>query len=498
MIKVPPEKSDLEGFIEAQVSPDHRLESFVEASLQGTQNLEAFVAESLHIQGAKVMEIPVDIPEAPNDRLLNLWRELVFRAVSSSEDQLSIEADAVRADWNPAAHPRGPDGQFVERPWDIPDDILGMDTADIIREVARDDPDFAEKAADLQVDMEPDLMEVVTDVQEGADDVEDATDGVGDVGPLSAEQVDRITSEVRDSADFQNTIEERGFTAMEFAESRAARDALAEFMDQSDEFEADAADVHRVYDMAGSWKDDSYSDTAQTVERVYDEALGISPLYRNDTLDGRGPEAGETEAAAAITAIAQDFIQEQYGDQIQVERGIQGRGTATLMQDILTDPDREEFEARENTIANYTAGEGIANSFASGNIVIEREVDTSEVVGAPDLVQSVASEHPHEGEVWIPGGEQTVEPGSMRIHYGDETMQVSELMESDIEDWGERELAFLSRPLIELMIQRDDGDYPEAVADRMEQIQEMASEYDNTDIRRMHQTMQGEDFRGDA
>lgn len=126
---------------------DPDLEAFLEGQVAHS-SLEAFVEAQVGVDAAQ----PPEPPDAPTERLRDLWKELINRAYLREDSRLSIEAAMVLADWNPSLHPRGPDGKFVSRPWDVPDSIKSLGTGEIVRELADNDPDFAEKVDDLAID----------------------------------------------------------------------------------------------------------------------------------------------------------------------------------------------------------------------------------------------------------------------------------------------------------------------------------------------------------
>lgn len=168
--------------------PDPSLDQFV-AQQVASSSVEAFVEASLARNGIR-SESPPAPPAAPTERLENLWKELLNRAHTSVDDRLSIQAD-----WNPAAHPRGPDGKFVERPYPVPSNISDLDTASIVRELADEDPDFDEKVEDLGIDgvIRPDesLDEALERLDEDADDGPDIPEErLGP--PLSTSELDDI------------------------------------------------------------------------------------------------------------------------------------------------------------------------------------------------------------------------------------------------------------------------------------------------------------------
>jgi hypothetical protein len=251
------------------------------------------------IRAAEQIELPT-IPEAPNERLKNLWRELVFRGVSSSETLLEIQAD-----WNPAAHPRGPDGRFVERPFEIPDEITGMDTADIVREVAQDDPDFTEKAQGLQIDMEDDLMEVAREAIEKPEAGGDEDGGTTPSTDMDLEQFDESQSE-----SIQSTFQE--------LEERGLLENVDRFTGSVGQDPGDSSAA--TYDPGPGvmWLDQRYTDENTTAMRSSGQWVSgdLATLIRHETIHAEhyrqaGTGRAERLAASELTGGEQELMEEQ-------------------------------------------------------------------------------------------------------------------------------------------------------------------------------------------
>lgn len=128
--------------------------------------VEAFVEASLAQNWLLAEQNLPEAPDAPTERLRDLWKELLNRAATSIDDRLSISAESVLARWNPALHPRGPDGKFVERPYDVPDELAQFSSETIVRQLARDDPEFESKVEDLNIDGLDELGEIVREERE--------------------------------------------------------------------------------------------------------------------------------------------------------------------------------------------------------------------------------------------------------------------------------------------------------------------------------------------
>jgi len=119
-----------------------------------------------------------------DERTTNLWKAFLNRAVLRKISERTGQASGVTgaAEWEPALHPRDPrTGQFVERPFDVPDSIRSLDTPDLVRELASEDPDFADKVEGLDIDMDEDLQSLVDDAADGDVDAPDDGDDPDDV-----------------------------------------------------------------------------------------------------------------------------------------------------------------------------------------------------------------------------------------------------------------------------------------------------------------------------
>lgn len=124
------------------------------------------------------------VPGLPDDPK-RLTREMLaywLLYLKSQDAQASIEAD-----WNPAFHPRGPDGQFVERPFDIPDAIRESNNLDFGNqsgaEILRQISDFEKTAvkdllqdSDIRIDDVPDDVDTRSDLIDVADQHKQARD----------------------------------------------------------------------------------------------------------------------------------------------------------------------------------------------------------------------------------------------------------------------------------------------------------------------------------
>lgn len=101
------------------------------------------------------------LSQIESGRSRNLLKELLNR--------IKVRNEVLAGNWDAAKHPRDPEtGKFVERPYDVPDEISGMETEDIVRQLVQDVPDFAEKMENATIDMDGDMQELIQE-ETGAD-----------------------------------------------------------------------------------------------------------------------------------------------------------------------------------------------------------------------------------------------------------------------------------------------------------------------------------------
>jgi len=160
----------------------------------------AFEDAYLEGDGDSFSDVPV-IPtgiETLSDAWVRRWAEWIAagRPDIAQSERL---AEVAELDWNPALHPRGPNGQFVERPFDLPDDAPdfgGMSTRETLGFIQENDGDLSDV-------FDPDSPVTVDGVPNDATSLDDvgggAARGFADIdSPDAAREVatERIESAV--------------------------------------------------------------------------------------------------------------------------------------------------------------------------------------------------------------------------------------------------------------------------------------------------------------
>jgi len=235
--------------------------------------------------------------------------------VTISQDALKNWVAWVRAGrpdlsaaWNPALHPRGPDGKFVERPWDLPDsvidDIDASSSGQLMRELSTSgelsDADLESLLQDdgIHVDGLPDDIDTVDEldqaIEEGRTGIgdDDGGDGVAleDIDPTDATQFVDPPAEPDeyDEGDIVQVQRDGSFEVARVVEPGMESDfePLVENADGEQYRAIDGGafvdgDIHGVYDPT----DDSGASTLQDVP-LNDARFREQDLNPNDMEEG--------------------------------------------------------------------------------------------------------------------------------------------------------------------------------------------------------------------
>jgi len=175
-----------------------------------------------------------DIPVLPDDletvteAWLNRWAEWV----AAGRPEISEEATLIsggrlfaQLDWNPALHPRDPEtGQFVERPFSVPDsapDITDMsqkDTLEYLDSEGENIDSILNADSDVTVDGVPNDATSI-------DEIPDDADGEADPDKADADTGTKVSDEIPTPPDvMEDAWESRGSAAIESAADNQGMD----------------------------------------------------------------------------------------------------------------------------------------------------------------------------------------------------------------------------------------------------------------------------------
>lgn len=234
---------------------------------------------------------------------------------------------------------------------------------------------------------------------EGEDGSDDKSAVPGKADDMSDEEIEENVSAIISGVDLSDVEES------EFGDpilSAAAKEQLKKSIAESFGEEATEA----VYDNIGSWKNKSYTDKGQRLEKAFAESVGVDENIRNNTLDGGDPSRSEVAVANALRQASQEFIRENYGDNIELHRGLSEFGAGQIVASWLNSPSDEEFDFSLSAMSNFSIFEELANDFAGDRLTFTTEVDADEVLFATDMLEG--PQGIDEGEISIQGVDRNI------------------------------------------------------------------------------------------
>ena len=143
------------------------------------------------------------------------------------------------------------------------------------------------------------------------------------------------------------------------------------------------AAVTDFVDLSYDWKEGSYSDAGQTLERIFDQALDIDCNERNGSLNGREPRENEVDIAKHYYLLSSEYLQDHFGEEISIYRGI-GHEVAQIAVELLDNYGQEEHELILSKLDNFSTDRLTAEEY--GLLIIACEAEISSVALAADYV----------------------------------------------------------------------------------------------------------------
>lgn len=196
---------------------------------------------------------------------------------------------------------------------------------------------------------------------------------------MTDEKPDSVTEAIRDSVDLSETCVHQlehvdgSAEVLSGPERQKLENRLSDaFPEATDQF----------YDLSYSWKDGSYCDDAQTLERVYDEAFDVDAPVRNGELDGRAPQRGETVVAEVLHEVTQLWLTRHHGDSLQLYRGIRTHDGLCEAVAAILDTQEAAPKLELTVLSNFTLDRRIADYY--GTLVIKTVVEPDRVALAAD------------------------------------------------------------------------------------------------------------------
>lgn len=262
-------------------------------------------------------------------------------------------------------------------------------------------------------------------------------------GVLSGQQAQALTEQLRDPswggtdtfepAGSADTSTRPGDLAVSYpqADGSAVRDQLAHYANEVDGIPATNAnsDLSELMEWIHTWKGSSYRNDAQAVEKAFHAGLNLPGPIRNDGLDGDHPSETQAALAAMLSKTTQQFVDDNFDEFDQVEawgpesvdgelplyRGVGSAAVASLVRDWAEDPSSDGITVRESKMGNYGSDPGIADHWATSDIVVKRNAAPEDIVMSPDAITSGETGIDDESEIWLTGGASGLDPDQVQI-----------------------------------------------------------------------------------
>lgn len=143
-------------------------------------------------------------------------------------------------------------------------------------------------------------------------------------------------------------------------------------------------DINTVERLITDWKDDSYCDDAQTLEKIFKQALSINEPLRNGSLSGRNPRGDEPDIAEALSQVTTAFLDRLVSnEEITIFRGV-GHERAELAREVFENHGHPTLSVDTNALSNYSPSPDVAEYF--GSVVLEQQVRLDKVALAADCL----------------------------------------------------------------------------------------------------------------
>ena len=215
---------------------------------------------------------------------------------------------------------------------------------------------------------------------DGREPVSEALDGVDPSDPSAV--ADAIGIDHSNRTEFRELADE---------EQHRLRDGIAE---------AYGGDVaNSVYSHLDGWKEGSGGAYGSWLENGFDDAAGglWGESFRDNGI--HSPDPDEARALGVLGEVSRDFVREEYGDEVEVHRGISRSAWENY-------DDDDEYPLEMSSLGVMTHEADVAESFADehGSASVSMTVPADEVVFAMDATTDAVTGGGREGEIHIMGG----------------------------------------------------------------------------------------------
>jgi hypothetical protein len=255
------------------------------------------------------------------------------------------------------------------------------------------------------------------------EDAETESDGLE--GDITENEAQEAIQNAVESVDTTDTVE------TQTGHPRLSDEQIQEF-NQTLEEEIGEEATNKFNERVTSWKANSYNDDAQTHERAFAQAFDLEGDVRNGELDGEEPTREQVTAARAYGELSQQFIRDNFGDEVEVERGLAEFGMGQLVATWANNPEQQDIDFNLSAMSNFSTDEETAEEFTKRNQTakVSQTIPADDVIAATDFV----SDHDQrdEAELSIAGGGRSVDTSDIEFAVSGDTLptDVSEMDET--------------------------------------------------------------------
>jgi hypothetical protein len=241
------------------------------------------------------------------------------------------------------------------------------------------------------------------------------TEGDGLEGDITEEEAQEAIQNAVESVDTTDTIE------TQTGHPRLSDEQIEEF-NQTLEEEIGEDAVNQFNERITSWKANSYNDEAQTHEQAFAQAFDLDGDIRNGELDGDDPTREQVTAARAYGELSQQFMRDNFGDEVEVERGLAEFGMGQLIATWANEPEQEDIDFNLSAMSNFSTDDSVAEEFTERNQTakVSQTIPTDDVVAATDFVSDHGQRD--EAELSIAGGGRSVDTSDIEFAVSGETL----------------------------------------------------------------------------
>ena len=226
---------------------------------------------------------------------------------------------------------------------------------------------------------------------------------------------DEVVNNIVESVDISDTVEsQRGHPRL--------TDEQIDSFNETLEDEIGFIEARKFNERLSSWKSNSYTDEAQTHEKAFSEALGLEGDVRNGELNGADPTEEQVIAAEAYAELSKRFMRENFGDEVNVERGLADFGMGQLIATWANNPDEDDIEFNLSAMSNFSTDDSVSERFAERyqTAKLSKSISADDVIAATDFLN--ANPTSDEAELSVKGANTSVDKSDIEFAVSGDTL----------------------------------------------------------------------------